>query len=99
MCLGIQQGLMSVQFYVDLWWNVCPGVYGAGRWEQYDNAMTEVGRLVFVEKAQENEAELYVNSHRDATKLNHSQYTSFHDAIRAAHLTSLLTDLKIIADL
>jgi hypothetical protein len=29
-CLGIQQGLMSVQFYVDLWRSLFPGLNGAG---------------------------------------------------------------------
>ena len=50
---GIQQGLLAMQFYVDLWRSLCPGV--PGEWGLYEEGMAELGSLVFVE-AREAEA-------------------------------------------
>jgi hypothetical protein len=54
-CLRIQRGLLAVQFYVDLWRAVCPGVHG--EWDLYDDGTAELGRLVFAGAGETAEAE------------------------------------------
>ncbi len=44
-CLRIQRGLLAVQFYVDRWRAVCPGMHA--EWGLYDDGTAEMGRLVF----------------------------------------------------
>ena len=48
---GIQKALLAIGFYVDLWRSLHPGV--PGEWGLYEEGMTELGSLVFVEKTQE----------------------------------------------
>jgi hypothetical protein len=54
-CLRIQRGLLAVQFYVDLWRALFPGVHA--EWGLYDDGMAELGKLVFAGAGEPAEAE------------------------------------------
>ena len=46
---GIQQVLISLQFYIDLWRSLFHHVHTDQQWTLYDDAMKSVSALVFVE--------------------------------------------------
>jgi hypothetical protein len=57
---GIQQVLISLQFYIDLWLSLFHGVYTDQQWTLYDDAMKSVSALVFVEDKTETVSNLVV---------------------------------------